>query len=183
LHKLIEAIIAAPSASDPLRRRWMEGVGRRGWRLFHFKRIRYPRLTTVKVAWCRAVLECAVFTEQPPSDEVLLTGGGYGGDGGVPASALGLLLRAACQIPNGAARRGPLEYPYMPRYFFSLENGRRLTDPEGEELAGHEAARVVALQIAHEFARNRDNLGSLRIVIRTPDHSFVGEVRLKDAPL
>jgi hypothetical protein len=81
--------------------------------------------------------------------------------------------------------------PTMARYFFSLEDGRKLAedegeelanDDEGEELANDEAAREVGLEIARDLARNHRNPDDLRVVVRTGDGTVVGEVCLKDAP-
>ena len=69
----------------------------------------------------------------------------------------------------------------MPRYFFSLEDGSKLSEDEGEDIADDEAARGVALEIARDLARNKRNPGDLRVVVKTVDGTVVGEVCLKDA--
>lgn len=69
----------------------------------------------------------------------------------------------------------------MPRYFFSLEDGSKLSEDEGEDLADDEAARAVALEIARDLARNKRNPGDLRVVVKTAEGTVVGEVCLKDA--
>ena len=70
----------------------------------------------------------------------------------------------------------------MAQYFFSLEDGSKLAEDEGEELANDEAAREVGLEIARDLARNHRNPDDLRVVVRTGDGTVVGEVCLKDAP-
>ena len=70
----------------------------------------------------------------------------------------------------------------MARYFFSLENGHKLSEDEGEDLPNNEAAREVGLEIARDLARNHPNPDDLRVVVRTGDGTVVGEVCLKDAP-
>ena len=69
----------------------------------------------------------------------------------------------------------------MPLYFFSIENGRKLSDDEGEELADDEAARAAGRQVAREFAQGKPNPGDLRVVVRSADQSVVCEVQLTDA--
>jgi hypothetical protein len=71
----------------------------------------------------------------------------------------------------------------MPRYFFSLENGNPVSEEEGEELADDKAAWAEAAEIAHDLARNRENIGSFRIVVRSADGRIVCEVPLKITPL
>jgi hypothetical protein len=72
----------------------------------------------------------------------------------------------------------------MPRYYFSLEDGRsKLSDEFGEELVDDDAARLAALEVAGDLARNRNKLGNLRVVVRTADDRIVSEAPLKDAPL
>jgi hypothetical protein len=44
----------------------------------------------------------------------------------------------------------------MPLYFFSLEDGRKLSDDLGEDLADDAAAHAAGQQIARELARNKD---------------------------
>ena len=68
----------------------------------------------------------------------------------------------------------------MPRYFFSLEDGRKRSVDESEDLADDEAARAVALEIARDLARNRDNLGNLRVVVRAANERILSEIPLKD---
>jgi hypothetical protein len=70
----------------------------------------------------------------------------------------------------------------MARYFFSLEDGSKLAEDEGEDLANDEAAREVGLEIARDLARNHRNPDDLRVVVRTDDGAVVCEVSLKDAP-
>jgi len=43
----------------------------------------------------------------------------------------------------------------MPRYFFNLTDGSAMRDPEGEELSGLESAKATAVQVASDFARNK----------------------------
>lgn len=43
----------------------------------------------------------------------------------------------------------------MPRYFFHVENGHRIGDEEGEELADDEAARSAGVQILAELLEAR----------------------------
>ena len=71
----------------------------------------------------------------------------------------------------------------MTRYFFSLEDGRKLSEDKGEKLADDEAARAVGLEIARDLARNNHNPDDLRVVVRTGDGAVVCEIRLKDLPL
>jgi hypothetical protein len=70
----------------------------------------------------------------------------------------------------------------MARYFFSLEDGSKLSEEEGEDLANDEAAREVGWEIARDLARNHSNPDDLRVVVRTGDGTVVCEVSLKDAP-
>ena len=72
--------------------------------------------------------------------------------------------------------------PTMARYFFSLEDGRNLSEIEGEDLASDEVARDVGLEIARDLARNHRNPDDLRVVVRTGDGAVVCEVSLKAAP-
>ena len=69
----------------------------------------------------------------------------------------------------------------MPLYFFSLEDGRKLSDDIGEDLADDEAARAAGLQVARELAHAKANPGDLRVVVRSADQSVVCEVQLVDA--
>jgi hypothetical protein len=43
----------------------------------------------------------------------------------------------------------------MPRYFFRLSNGETLMDEEGEELADHDAACAVAVEVFAETIPSR----------------------------
>jgi hypothetical protein len=67
----------------------------------------------------------------------------------------------------------------MPQYFFSLENGNPVSEEEGEEFADDKAAWAEAVGIAHDLARNRENIGSFRIVVRSADARIVCEVLLE----
>ena len=70
----------------------------------------------------------------------------------------------------------------MAQYFFSLENGRKLSEDDGEDLANDKAAREVGLEVARDLARNNGNSDDLRVVVRTGDGTVVCEISLKDAP-
>jgi hypothetical protein len=56
----------------------------------------------------------------------------------------------------------------MPRYFFHLNDGRRIiSDPEGTELADDAVARDHASQVVRELTRNREESTSLwRLAVR-----------------
>ncbi len=69
----------------------------------------------------------------------------------------------------------------MARYFFSLEDGSKLAEDEGEDLPNDEAAREAGLEIARDLARNKRNADDVRVLIKTADGTVVGEVCLKDA--
>jgi hypothetical protein len=43
----------------------------------------------------------------------------------------------------------------MTRYFFTLTNGKRVRDPDGEEFASLDAAKAAATQAARDFAHNK----------------------------
>jgi hypothetical protein len=55
----------------------------------------------------------------------------------------------------------------MPRYFFDLNDGRRvIPDPDGTELSDDPAARAHAFRVMRELARNREELTSAwRLVV------------------
>jgi hypothetical protein len=61
----------------------------------------------------------------------------------------------------------------MARYFFSLEDGRKLSDELGEELSCDEAARAVGRQIARDVAGNNENPDDIKMVVRTADGNVV----------
>ncbi len=45
----------------------------------------------------------------------------------------------------------------MPRYFFNINDGRKIiTDPEGTEFRDDDSARVHAYQVVRELTRNRE---------------------------
>jgi hypothetical protein len=70
----------------------------------------------------------------------------------------------------------------MAQYFFCLEDGCKLSEDDGEDLADDEAARKVGLEIARDLARNNGNPDDLRVVVRTGDGTVVCAISLKDAP-
>jgi hypothetical protein len=70
----------------------------------------------------------------------------------------------------------------MAQYFFSLEDGRKLSEDDGEDLANDAVAREVGLEIARDLARNNGNPDDLRVVVRTGAGKVVCEISLKDAP-
>ena len=43
----------------------------------------------------------------------------------------------------------------MARYFFNLTNGKTIRDTDGEEVSDLHAAKAIAIQAAHDFARNK----------------------------
>jgi hypothetical protein len=69
----------------------------------------------------------------------------------------------------------------MPKYYFSLENGRRLAAEDVENLADDEAACAVAERTARDLTKNNKSPGSYRVVARTADNKVVCEVPLKRA--
>ncbi|MCV0414339.1 MAG: hypothetical protein DI552_11775 [Brevundimonas sp.] len=57
----------------------------------------------------------------------------------------------------------------MPRYYFHTENGDRIRDDQGEELAGVEAAREEAVTVLGEILRYRGasfwDTGSFSVIV------------------
>ena len=57
----------------------------------------------------------------------------------------------------------------MPRYYFHTENGDRIRDDQGEELAGGEAAREEAVTVLGEILRYRGasfwDTGSFSVIV------------------
>jgi hypothetical protein len=66
----------------------------------------------------------------------------------------------------------------MPQYFFSLEDGEPVSTEEGEYLPDDDAAREASVEIAADLARNKENIDSLRIVVRSDEDRIVCEVPL-----
>jgi hypothetical protein len=79
-------------------------------------------------------------------------------------------------------RLGATLFAIMPRYFFSVEDGRKISEDEGEDLANDEAARATGLEIARDLTKNNDNPSDLRVVIRRDDGTVVCEIPLKKPP-
>jgi hypothetical protein len=59
----------------------------------------------------------------------------------------------------------------MPRYFFNLNDGRKLIpDPDGTELPDDQAARAYAFRVMRELARNREERTSAWRLIVCEEH-------------
>jgi hypothetical protein len=71
----------------------------------------------------------------------------------------------------------------MARYFFSLEDGRKLSDEQGEELPCDEAARAVGRQIARDLAGSNENPDDIKVVVRTAEGNVVSTAHLKEVNL
>ena len=64
----------------------------------------------------------------------------------------------------------------MPRYFFHIENGERLTDDEGEEFADDPAALREAELIAGDLSKNQISPTNLKVIVTDRKGEQVCEV-------
>ena|SRR5262245_41255097 len=75
----------------------------------------------------------------------------------------------------------------MPRYFFNLNDGRKIIpDPEGTALPDNASARAHASQVVRELARNRERkTKSWRLVVRDEHGTLCFELPFEsvDAPI
>ncbi len=68
------------------------------------------------------------------------------------------------------------------RYFFNLEDGVCISDPNGEELPDNEAAMRQAAQLAIDLSKKRIHAHSWRVVVKNADGLIIGRVPLTKAP-
>ena len=66
----------------------------------------------------------------------------------------------------------------MPHYFFHIENRERLTDDEGEEFPGDQAALREAELIAGDLSKNQIGRTNLRVIVTNRKGEQVCEVPL-----
>jgi hypothetical protein len=64
------------------------------------------------------------------------------------------------------------------RYFFHLQNGKRISDTEGNEFPDDDAAMVEAALVAKELGRHRSDAVVWRLVVTNLAGGRVGEVVL-----
>jgi hypothetical protein len=64
----------------------------------------------------------------------------------------------------------------MPRYFFHIENGGRVTDPRGEEFPDEDAALEAAEQVASQISANPRAGDDWRIMVTNEAGERVAEV-------
>jgi hypothetical protein len=68
----------------------------------------------------------------------------------------------------------------MPRYFFTLEDGKRTADPDAtEDLADNQAAMGHAELIAKDLERSKAALDKLRVVVRNEAGDEIGDVPVR----
>ncbi|MEA2981053.1 MAG: hypothetical protein QOF09_2876 [Alphaproteobacteria bacterium] len=68
----------------------------------------------------------------------------------------------------------------MPRYYFSLENGVRVADPDAtEDFADNQGAVDHARLIAKDLARSLAARRNLRVVVRNETGDEIGDVPLR----
>jgi hypothetical protein len=65
----------------------------------------------------------------------------------------------------------------MPRYFFHLENGHRISADEGDDFPDDASALAAAQEVAKDFAKNRSG-NKLRIIVTNEAGAVVTEVPL-----
>jgi hypothetical protein len=76
----------------------------------------------------------------------------------------------------------------MTHYFFDTENGDKIVDGEGVDLASFEAAQMEAVLLMGDLIRDREGeiwaTGSLRLVVRDEDRRplFAIETRIEADP-
>ena len=64
------------------------------------------------------------------------------------------------------------------RYFFHLQNGKRISDTEGNEFPDDNAAMVEATIVAKELGRHRSDAVAWRLVVTNLAGERVGQVAL-----
>jgi hypothetical protein len=68
----------------------------------------------------------------------------------------------------------------MPPYFFTLEDSKRIADPDAtEDLADNQAAMGRAELIAKDLERSKAALNKLRVVVRNEAGDEIGRVPLR----
>jgi hypothetical protein len=64
----------------------------------------------------------------------------------------------------------------MPRYFFHIEDGGRITDPTGEDFPDEGAAREAAEQVASQISSSSSGSAEWRITVTNEAGETVAEV-------
>jgi hypothetical protein len=64
----------------------------------------------------------------------------------------------------------------MPRYFFHIEDGGRITDPTGEDFPDESAAREAAELVASQISSNNSGGDEWRITVTNEAGDTVAEV-------
>jgi hypothetical protein len=64
------------------------------------------------------------------------------------------------------------------RYFFHLQDGKRISDEAGAEFPDDRAAMVEAVLVARELGRHREDAPAWRVVVTDADGHEVAKVEL-----